>query len=88
MQNGLIVYPETASCAPYLRSRSVEILNVALLRLRFRPRCSLDLGRNLPFLNKQLGVLIMSHLLNQLNPEPGTLNPEPETHASFHRTTA
>jgi hypothetical protein len=43
------VHPETASCGPYLRSRSFEILNVAGLRLRFQNRCGLDLNRNLPF---------------------------------------
>jgi dUTPase len=32
---------------------SVEILNVALLRLRVRPRCGLALNHNLPFLNEQ-----------------------------------
>ena len=32
------VHPETASCGPYLRSRSFEIRDVAALRLRFQNR--------------------------------------------------
>jgi hypothetical protein len=45
------VYPQTASFGPGRRSRCVKILDVALLRLRFHPRCGLDLDQNLSVLN-------------------------------------
>jgi hypothetical protein len=34
----------------------LEILDVALLRLRFPISCSLDLSHNLPFLNEHFGI--------------------------------
>ena len=40
-----------ASCSPAWCSRSFEILDVALLRLRFQSRCGLDLDFKLPFLD-------------------------------------
>jgi hypothetical protein len=46
-------HPETASCGSARCSRSIEILDVAPLRLRFQPRCGLDPNPNLPFLDEQ-----------------------------------
>ena len=40
-------YPQLASFGPGLRTRSLEILNVAQLRLRFQRRCGLGLNQNL-----------------------------------------
>jgi hypothetical protein len=45
------VHPETASFAPGLGSRDFEILDVALLCLRFQNRCGLGLNQTLLFLN-------------------------------------
>jgi hypothetical protein len=44
-----VPFHKRASFGPGRRSRSAEILNVALLRLRFQPRCGLGLNRNLSF---------------------------------------
>jgi hypothetical protein len=46
------VHAQTASFGPGRRSRSAEILNGALLRLRFQPPCGLALNQNLPFVNE------------------------------------
>lgn len=44
-------YWEMASFGPGLRSRNFEIIDVALLRLRFQNCCGLGLNQNLPSRN-------------------------------------
>ena len=52
----LSIRSEKASFGPCRRSPVFEILNVAVLRLRFQKRFGLDLNQNLPFLNEHLSV--------------------------------
>ena len=65
-------HPETASCGPARRSHSVEILDVALLRLRFQPRCGLGLDHKLPFLNGHCAE----------HPETASCGPAPRSHSA------
>jgi hypothetical protein len=63
--------PQTASFGPCRRSPSVEILNVALLRLRFQLRCGLGLNQNLPIVNGHVATLRRENTsdLNEKEPQ-------------------